>query len=85
MNIVDFTKSLSYDNLETDLLRYFDENMILYRLMGGVPGVVVSSISNSTKAIYRISSTDASTDLNILAQYINNTITTMYGAIYIKL
>lgn len=81
MNILDFSKSISYDDLERDLHSFFDENLILYRLMGGVSGVNISSESPN-RALYRITITDANITTEHITQHLRNAVMSMYDTIY---
>ena len=81
INIIDFSKSISYDDLEKDINRFFDENFILYRLVGGLNGINISSECGN-RASYRITITDANVSIDQLVTYFKNVLMCMYGTLY---
>lgn len=82
LNIIDFTNTISYSDLDQCLVNFFDENIMIYRLMNGVPNVKISSECNAKGALYRITTTDAQHPIRDIAKYLEVAIMTMYGVTY---
>lgn len=78
LDLINFTTQFEHSSIKEYMKQYFDENMVMYKIIGHCEGIDVSAKYDNISIIYTVSS-DQANKLTSLVKNLQNSLIDVYG------